>query len=85
LKRTLRAATIIRFGKLIDGTGRVATNAVVRVENDRIQSVTTGEAAAPSGADVIDLSRFTGIAVTKNVRWVKGGRVVVDRTHTASR
>jgi imidazolonepropionase-like amidohydrolase len=52
---------IVRFGKLVDGTGRVITNAVVRVENDRIQSVTTGDASIPSGADVIDLSRFTGI------------------------
>ena len=55
------ATKIIKFGKLVDGTGRVITNAVVRVENDRIQSVTAGDAPVPSGAEVIDLSRFTGI------------------------
>ena len=54
-------AKIVKFGKLVDGTGRVITNAVVRVENDRIQSVTAGDAPVPAGAEVIDLSRFTGI------------------------
>ena len=57
-----RAATrIIKLGKLVDGTGRVVTNAVVRVDNDRIQSVTSGSESIPSAAEVIDLSRFTGI------------------------
>jgi len=51
----------IRFGKLVDGTGQVLTNAVVVVENDRIRSVSTGDAAIPSNAEVIDLSRYTGI------------------------
>src|SRR5204863_3639259 len=55
------ALRIIKLGRLVDGTGRVTSNAVVRVENDRIQSVTTGDASIPSGAEVIDLSRFTGI------------------------
>lgn len=50
----------IRFGKLIDGTGQVTTNAVVLVEGDRIKSVGTGS-SIPAGAEVIDLSRFTGI------------------------
>jgi imidazolonepropionase-like amidohydrolase len=39
----------------------VLPNAVVIVENDRIQSVGTGASAVPAGADVIDLSRYTGI------------------------
>jgi len=55
------ALRIIKLGRLVDGTGRVITNAVVRVENDRIQSVTTGDAPIPGGAEVIDLSRLTGI------------------------
>src|SRR6266850_3119272 len=55
------ATKIIKFGKLVDGTGRVITNAVVRVENDKIRSVTAGDAPLPPGAEVIDLSRFTGI------------------------
>lgn len=57
----LAATTAIRFGKLVDGTGRVFTNAVVVVEDDRVQSVATGNPPIPGGAVVIDLSRFTGI------------------------
>jgi imidazolonepropionase-like amidohydrolase len=56
-----RSVRIIRFGKLVDGTGRVLPNARVIVENDRVQNVTSGDVAAPDGAEVIDLSRFTGI------------------------
>jgi imidazolonepropionase-like amidohydrolase len=54
------AATIaIRAGKLIDPAGRVITNAVIVIDNDRITSIGTG--APPAGAEVIDLSRFTVI------------------------
>jgi imidazolonepropionase-like amidohydrolase len=56
----LAATKAIKFGKLVDGTGRVYTNAVVIVEDDRVQSVTSN-ASIPSGAEVIDLSRYTGI------------------------
>ena len=55
------ATKAIKFGKLVDGTGRVLNNAVVIVDGDRAQSVTSGNASIPSGADVIDLSRYTGI------------------------
>ena len=55
------ATKVIRFGKLIDGTGRVVTNAVVIVEDDRVQRVATGNVPIPPGAEVIDLSRYTGI------------------------
>jgi len=55
------ATTAIRFGKLVDGTGRVFTNAVVIVQDDRVQSVATGNPPIPSGAEVIDLSRYTGV------------------------
>src|SRR6266545_6681060 len=51
----------LRFGKLVDGTGKVLTNAVVIVENDRIQSVSTGAANIPGNAEVIDLTRYTAI------------------------
>lgn len=51
----------LRFGRLVDGVGKVITNAVVIVEKDRIKSVGAGEAPIPAGAEVIDLSRFTGI------------------------
>src|SRR5207253_4101102 len=55
------ATKVIRFGKLIDGTGRVITNAVVIVEDDRVQRVATGNVPIPPGAEVIDLSPYTGI------------------------
>ncbi|MBW8865910.1 MAG: amidohydrolase family protein [Acidobacteria bacterium] len=51
------ATKAIRAGKVVDGSGKVISNAVIVVENDRIVSVGTG--APPAGADVIDLSRFT--------------------------
>ena len=53
------AATAIKFGKLWDGH-RVVTDAVVVVQNGRILSV-TADGAIPQGADMIDLSRYTGI------------------------
>src|SRR5262249_28478597 len=56
----LAATKAIKAGRLIDPNGRVITNAVVVVDNDRITSVGTG--APPAGAEVIDLSRFTLIA-----------------------
>ena len=53
------ATKAIRFDKLWDGH-RLTTNAVVIVENDRIQSV-TANGTIPAGAEVIDLSKYTGI------------------------
>jgi len=51
------ATKAIRAGKAIDPAGKVITNAVIVVENDRIVSIGTG--APPAGAEVIDLTRFT--------------------------
>jgi imidazolonepropionase-like amidohydrolase len=51
--------TAIRFGKLVDGSGRVQENVTVVVEARRIASVST--APPPPGARVIDLSAYTGI------------------------
>ena len=53
------ATKAIKFGKLWDGQ-KVINNAVVIVENDKITSV-TANGKIPAGAQVIDLSRFTGI------------------------
>lgn len=53
--------TAIRFGKLIDGTGRVVNDAVVVVQGDRITSIGSGAVAVPNGASVIDLRPLTGI------------------------
>jgi imidazolonepropionase-like amidohydrolase len=51
----------IRAGRLFDGTSdTVRQNAVIMVQDDRIQSVVTeGRFAVPAGANVIDLSRAT--------------------------
>ena len=57
----LAATTAIKFGKLVDGLGRVFTNAVVIVDDDRVRSVASGSPSIPIGAEVIDLSRYTGI------------------------
>jgi imidazolonepropionase-like amidohydrolase len=51
----------VRFGKLVDGTGRTIDDAVVLIEGDRITRVASGGQAVPRGAPVIDLRRFTGI------------------------
>jgi imidazolonepropionase-like amidohydrolase len=55
------ATQAIRFGKLVDGTGAVLTNAIVIIEGDRIKSVVTSASAVPAGIEVIDLTRYTGI------------------------
>ena len=55
-----RTSKAIRFGRLWDGT-RVVTDAVVVVDGDRIVSVSTGTRDLPSGAEVIDLRRYTAI------------------------
>ena len=55
------ATKAIKFGRLVDGTGRVLTNAIVIVDNDRIAAVTTAASSIPAGADIIDLSRYSGI------------------------
>jgi imidazolonepropionase-like amidohydrolase len=51
----------VRFGKLWDAKGKVWTNAIVLVEGDKIRSVTTDPSAIPAGAEVLDLSKYTGL------------------------
>src|SRR5688500_7015777 len=55
------ARPAIRFGKLVDGTGRVVRDAVVVTRGDTIESVGSGASAVPRGARVIDLRRYTAI------------------------
>ena len=50
----------LRFGKLWDGE-RTITDAVIVVRGDRIVSVGSGPSAVPSGAEVIDLRRYSGL------------------------
>ena len=52
---------VLRFGKLIDGTGKVVTNALVVVKGDRIESVGSGGSQIPAEAQVIDMSAYTGL------------------------
>ena len=52
---------MIRFGKLVTGTGKVIDQGVVVVKDDRITSVGAADVVIPSGARTIDLTRFTGI------------------------
>jgi len=54
------ATKALKFGKLVDGAGQVFTNAIVIVEDDRVESVASG-GSIPSGAEVIDLSQYTGV------------------------
>ena len=54
-------ATVVRFGRLVDGTGAVIRDAVVVVDGDQVRRVGVGDAAVPAGAQVIDLRRYTGI------------------------
>lgn len=51
----------VRFGRLWDAKGKLWTNAIVIVEGDRVRSVTTDASAIPAGAEVIDLSKYTGL------------------------
>lgn len=51
----------VRFGRLVTGDGTVLTNALVVIEGDRIKSVGLSGASIPVNAEVIDLSRFTGV------------------------
>ena len=53
------ATKAIKAGRLVDGAGRVTANAVIVVDDDRIASV--GTTTPPSGAEIIDLTRYTVI------------------------
>src|ERR1700674_4993056 len=52
---------VLRLGKLIDGKGKVWTDAVVVIEGYRIKNVGAFGSSTPAGAEVTDLSRYTGI------------------------
>jgi imidazolonepropionase-like amidohydrolase len=56
-----KAIRAVKFGKLWDAKGKLWTNAIVIVEGERIKAVTTDASAIPAGAEVIDLSKYTGI------------------------
>jgi imidazolonepropionase-like amidohydrolase len=56
-----QAVKAIRFGKLVDGAGGVVTNVVVVVKGNRIDSIGNAASQIPNGAQVIDLSAYTGM------------------------
>ena len=60
-KPDAKTVKAVRFGKLWDAKGKLWTNAIVIVEGDRIRNVTTDAAGIPAGAEVIDLSKYTGL------------------------
>src|ERR1700686_2143260 len=60
-KPSAKTIKAVRFGKLWDAKGKLWTNAIVIVEGDRIRNVTTDASAIPAGAEVIDLSKYTGL------------------------
>ena len=51
----------LRFGKLVDGKGKVWTDAIVLIHGDRITDVTTDASKIPADAQVIDLRQYTAI------------------------
>jgi imidazolonepropionase-like amidohydrolase len=55
------AVRAVKFGKLWDAKGKLWSNAIVIVEGERIKTVTTDAAAIPAGAEVLDLSKYTGL------------------------
>ncbi len=60
-KHVARPVKAVRFGKLWDAKGKIWNNAIVIVEGDRIRTVTTDTSAIPAAAEMIDLSRYTGL------------------------
>jgi imidazolonepropionase-like amidohydrolase len=51
----------VRFGKLWDARGKVWNNALVIVQDGKIRSVSSDVSTIPAGAEVIDLSRYSGL------------------------
>ena len=56
-----KSVKAVHFGKLWDAKGKVWTNAFVVIDSAKIRAVTTDASAIPAGAEVIDLSRYTGL------------------------
>jgi len=60
-KVTAQPVKAVRFGKLWDGHGKVCTDVIVIVDGGKIRDVTTDASTIPQGAEVIDLSNYTGL------------------------
>lgn len=53
--------SVLHFGRVIDGTGKVLKNATILVENDQIRSIGDASMRVPEGAQVYDLTPYTAI------------------------
>src|SRR5437879_4122659 len=51
----------VRFGKLWDGKGKLWANVIVIVDGDRIRSMITDLSSIPPGAEIVVLSKDTGL------------------------
>ncbi len=60
-KSAAKLVKAVKFGKLWDAKGKLWSNAIVIVEGDRIRNVTTDAALIPAGAEMLDLSKYTGL------------------------
>ncbi|HXH66492.1 MAG TPA: amidohydrolase family protein, partial [Candidatus Limnocylindrales bacterium] len=58
---TTQSLKAVKFGKLWDAHGKLWTNAIVLIEADKIKSVSSNPSDIPPNAQVIDLSKFTGL------------------------
>jgi imidazolonepropionase-like amidohydrolase len=60
-KAEAKRVKAVRLGKLWDAKGKLWTNPIVIMEGDRIRDVTINGLLIPPGAEVIDLSKYTGL------------------------
>jgi imidazolonepropionase-like amidohydrolase len=56
-----KSVKAVKFGKLWDARGKLWTNAIVLIEDNKIKSVTTNPSDLPPHVQIIDLSKFTGL------------------------
>ena len=56
-----KSVKAVKFGKLWDAHGKLWTNAIVVIEDDKIKSVTIHPSDIPQHVQIIDLSKFTGL------------------------
>src|SRR5260221_5723345 len=56
-----KSVKAVKFGHLWDAHGKLWTNAIVLIEDDKIKSVTTNPSDIPPHVQIIDLSKFTGL------------------------
>src|SRR5260221_4175160 len=56
-----KSVKAVNVGHLWDDDGKLWTNAIVLIEDDKIKSVTTNPSDIPPHAQIIDLSKFTGL------------------------